>query len=225
MYRVMAGIDVDPLGPGYKHILIQPQPGGGFTSVRASHMTMYGKVSSAWTLKNDNFELSVEIPANTRATVRLPGARLANITEAGKALSAGNGITGERQDGDIVVVEIGSGQYRFAFDMSKPAQTKVGKPAADISGKWHFVFNTEGGEREESPTFQQEGDRVTGKWGKADVQGTFKDGQLDLSFPFTSEEAGTSGTLKVKGNLDGDTLKGTWEFDTYSGTFTATRVK
>ena len=35
MYRVMAGIEIDPAAPGYKHILIQPQPGGGFTSASA----------------------------------------------------------------------------------------------------------------------------------------------------------------------------------------------
>ena len=37
MYRVMAGIEIDQAAPGYKHILIQPRPGGGFTRVKASH--------------------------------------------------------------------------------------------------------------------------------------------------------------------------------------------
>ena len=115
MYRVMAGIEIDEAAPGYKHTLIQPQPGGGFMSVKASHQTMYGKISSAWTRKGGSFELAVEIPANTRATVRLPRAQLAKVMEAGRALAAGNGITGVRQDGDFVAVEIGSGQYRFVY--------------------------------------------------------------------------------------------------------------
>ena len=115
MYRVMAGIELDPAAPGYKHILIQPQPGGGFTSVSASHATPYGKVGSAWTLRDARFELSVEVPPNTNATVRLPKAQLANLSESGKPLAEGNGITGRRQDGDVAVVEIGSGQYHFAY--------------------------------------------------------------------------------------------------------------
>lgn len=119
MYRVMAGIEIDQAAPGYKHSLIQPQPGGGFASVKASHKTMYGKVSSAWKLEDGRFELAVEIPANTRATVRLPNAQLANVLESGQALSTGNGITGLRQDGDFAVVEIGSGQYRFACAIGK----------------------------------------------------------------------------------------------------------
>jgi alpha-L-rhamnosidase len=115
MYRVMAGIDTDESAPGYKHILIQPRPGGGFTEVKASHETPYGKVASAWTLKDGAFDLRVEVPANTRATVHLPKAQLASVTEGGQPLVGGNGITGPRQDGDAVVVEVGSGAYRFAY--------------------------------------------------------------------------------------------------------------
>jgi alpha-L-rhamnosidase len=115
MYRVMAGIEIDPAAPGYKHILIQPQPGGGFTSVKASHQTMYGKVSSAWTLKDGKFELSVEVPANTKATVRLPKAQLASVTESGQTLANGNGIANVKQDGETVVTNVVSGRYQFSY--------------------------------------------------------------------------------------------------------------
>src|SRR5207245_7341217 len=121
MYRVMAGLQIDESMPGYKHIVFHPQPGGGFTSVKASHETMYGPASSAWTLKDGRFELAVAVPPNTRATVRLPKAQLASVSEGegGQALAKGNGITDSRQDGDSVVVEVGSGQYRFAYAPGK----------------------------------------------------------------------------------------------------------
>ena len=35
MYRVVAGLELDPAEPGYKHVLVQPQPGGGLTSAEA----------------------------------------------------------------------------------------------------------------------------------------------------------------------------------------------
>ena len=119
MYRVLAGIEIDETAPGYKHILIDPRPGGGFTSAKASHQTMYGKVSSAWTLKDGAFELLVEVPANTTATVRLPGAQLGSVTEGGRPLVAGNGITAPKQAGSAVALEVGSGQYRFAYPSTK----------------------------------------------------------------------------------------------------------
>lgn len=117
MYRVMAGIEIDELAPGYKHILLQPQPGGGFSSAKAAHETPYGRVSSAWTVKDGVFELAVEIPANTNATVTLPKAQLTRVMESGKAVAGADGVSGSRQEGTTAVVEIGSGQYRFSYPM------------------------------------------------------------------------------------------------------------
>ena len=119
MYRVMAGIELDGAVPGYKHILIQPRPGGGFTSVKASHETPYGNVASAWTLQEGRFELKVEVPPNTRATVRLPGAQLSGVSESGRPLADGNGVSSRRQDGDAAVVEVGSGSYQFAYAVAR----------------------------------------------------------------------------------------------------------
>jgi alpha-L-rhamnosidase len=115
MYRVMAGLEIDEKAPGYKHVLVQPRPGGGFTSARAAHESLYGKVGSAWKLADGRFELVVDVPPNTTATVRLPRARSADVTESGRALATGNGVVGQKQDGDAVVVEVGAGSYRFAY--------------------------------------------------------------------------------------------------------------
>lgn len=105
--------------------------------------------------------------------------------------------------------------------LAQQAQTQPA--AAEVSGKWHFVFQTEGGPREFDATFQQDGDKVSGKWdNKDDVKGTFSGGKLSLSFPINSDEAGP-GTLKVDGDLANDTLTGTWSFTQYDGTFKATR--
>jgi hypothetical protein len=96
-----------------------------------------------------------------------------------------------------------------------------------LNGKWHFVMNTPGGDREMDAQFTVDADgKVTGKYGKADVAGTWKDGKLDLSFQMTSEESGETAALKLAGKID-DTgaLIGTWEFSAYGGAFKATRPK
>jgi alpha-L-rhamnosidase len=121
LYQVVAGIEVDASAPGYKHTLIQPQPGGGLSSASATLNTMYGSVQSAWKLGEDGFSLEVTIPANTHATVRLPDASLAQVSESGGPLAGVAGVTRVEQDGQVVVVEIGSGQYRFAY----PAENLV----------------------------------------------------------------------------------------------------
>ena len=118
MYRVSAGIEIDEAEPGYKHILIQPQPGGGFTRARASHESLYGTVSSAWEINNGELQLVAQVPANTRATVRLPKAVLGKVNESGKPIAVGNGITAINESGDAVIVEVGSGRYVFAYTMT-----------------------------------------------------------------------------------------------------------
>jgi alpha-L-rhamnosidase len=119
MYRVIAGIEIDVEHPGYKHILIQPRPGGGLTYAKASVHSMYGRVASSWEVKDGKMTMQVEVPANATATVRLPGARMEDVTENGKAAQAGTGISGVRQDEGAVFAEVGSGSYEFVYAYRK----------------------------------------------------------------------------------------------------------
>jgi hypothetical protein len=86
-----------------------------------------------------------------------------------------------------------------------------------ISGKWAMTMETPGGDRNATPTFSLDGDKVSGKWDASEVHGTFKDGQLELEFPLTSTEAGFQAKFKVSAKLEGGTLKGTWSWATYDG--------
>ena len=131
MYRVMAGLDLDPAAPAYKHLIVQPRPGGGFTRVKATHTSLYGKIGAAWSMANGTFELIVDVPPNTTATVRLPRAQGSAVTESGRALAAGNGVSAVRQDGDVTVVDVGSGQSRFTYPMAVPAQTSAYRQNSD----------------------------------------------------------------------------------------------
>jgi hypothetical protein len=95
---------------------------------------------------------------------------------------------------------------------------------ATITGKWHFVLDTQGGDRDMDAEFTVDADgKVTGTFANTPVAGTWKDGKMDLNFELTSEEAGETAPLKLNGKLDDTgTLTGNWEFAEYSGTFKAT---
>ncbi len=96
---------------------------------------------------------------------------------------------------------------------------------AGINGKWHFVLETPGGDREVDADLTVDATgNVTGKWGPADVAGTYKDGKLALEFQFTSEEVGATAAMKIDGKLDDSAaLTGNWAFTEYNGTYKATR--
>jgi len=107
-----------------------------------------------------------------------------------------------------------------------PAQDTPAK-ASGVAGKWHFVLDTEGGDRELDAEFTVDSNgKVTGTFGKSAVAGTYLNGKLDLAFQFTSEEVGMTDQMALVGKLD-DTaaLTGNWQFSTYDGTFKATRPK
>ncbi len=103
------------------------------------------------------------------------------------------------------------------------ASTPAPAPVNGIVGKWHFVYQTDGGDRDLNADFKLDGEQVSGKFDSDEVKGTFKDGNLDLAFPHHSDEAGITATLKMKGTLKGGKLAGTWQFSDYDGALTATR--
>ena len=84
MYAVMGGIDLDPDQPGYKHIIMRPQPGGGLTYAKTGLHSMYGLIRSEWTLENNNFDWRITVPANTTATVYVPAKDVSQVTENGQ---------------------------------------------------------------------------------------------------------------------------------------------
>jgi alpha-L-rhamnosidase len=113
MYRVIAGLDTYEDGPGYKHIRIQPHPGGSLTKAAATLQTYYGTASSSWTITGNELTLEVEIPANTTADIYIPAANADAITEGGKALSTIKAIEVTGKDNQYVIIKAGSGKYRF----------------------------------------------------------------------------------------------------------------
>jgi alpha-L-rhamnosidase len=86
LYSVVAGIELDPVRPGYKHIILRPQPGGGLTQATGKLETLYGELVSQWTL-DDTFDWMVVVPPNTTATVHLPLKEASEITLNWQAVS------------------------------------------------------------------------------------------------------------------------------------------
>ena len=114
MYRTMAGVSA--LEPGYRKILIAPEPGEGITSSDFSHRTPYGSVRSAWQQTEDALELDVTVPGNTTAEVHVPAKRKWEVTEGGRPFNEADGVEFLRMEDGHAVLEVGSGDYQFATD-------------------------------------------------------------------------------------------------------------
>jgi alpha-L-rhamnosidase len=115
MVENIAGIRSE--GPGYKRIVIAPRPGSHLQSAQTMYRSIQGPIETAWEQKDGQFSLRVTIPANTTATVCLPAAPRAEITESGRALDEGKSGRLMRREADQAVLAIGSGTYRFSVQM------------------------------------------------------------------------------------------------------------
>jgi alpha-L-rhamnosidase len=111
MYRVSAGIET--LGPGYKHIIIQPHSSKRLTYSRASFESSYGTIASGWERKDGRIIIKVRIPANTEASIILPAVSPDKVNEGGKALSQNIYLKDIKSTDNKVVIEAGSGEYTF----------------------------------------------------------------------------------------------------------------
>ena len=114
MYAVIGGIDLDPEQPGYKHIIMHPQPGGELTYAKAGLHSMYGLIRSEWTLQNNTFDWQITVPANTTATVYVPAKEVSQVTENGHFVDKEQGITFLRMQYGFAVFAVESGSYSFS---------------------------------------------------------------------------------------------------------------
>ena len=94
MYRVWPASG--STAPGYKHVLIQPNP-GDLEHAEASFKSVRGLIRSAWRRTPQGFELAVEVP-NVTATVVLPVA--GELTESGEDAATTTGVRQLRRRGE-----------------------------------------------------------------------------------------------------------------------------
>jgi len=72
MYQYLTGLRPDPENPGFRHMIIEPQPVSGLEWAKTEYDSPYGKITIAWKNHNGDFKIEVQIPDKTTATVVLP---------------------------------------------------------------------------------------------------------------------------------------------------------
>ena len=77
VYRRAAGIDTDSGGPGFHHLTVRPHFDAALPALHVEYDSAYGTVVSDW--KQSEHRFTVTIPANTTATVELPGRKAETI--------------------------------------------------------------------------------------------------------------------------------------------------
>ena len=83
IWETAAGIASDPAVPGFKHIIMNPQPDKRLGHMTAEYNSAAGLIKSAWRYEGEQWIWEFTIPEGATATVTLPGENESKEYEAG----------------------------------------------------------------------------------------------------------------------------------------------
>ena len=116
-YRSLLGINAG--SPGFKKIIIKPQPVSGLLFAKGSYNSAYGLITSDWRIDKDKFRLNIIIPVNTVAEIWIPIKNAKNISEGGKPIQQVSDVEFLRIEDGYSVFATGSGSYLFEAGLSQ----------------------------------------------------------------------------------------------------------
>ena len=108
-YRELAGLQPDAREPGFKHVILKPNPVTGLSWAKAHHVSPYGRVESGWAVESGTFRLQIEVPVNCRGTVYLPTQFSENVRINGAMLAPKKAEIHEPSGRQVL--RVGSGRY------------------------------------------------------------------------------------------------------------------
>lgn len=117
MYNYSLGIQRGTDIAGFKQFVLKPTPDPDkkMTWAKGYYDSIYGRISSEWKYETGRWTYKTTIPPNTTATLYLPAKGISGITENGKALSGGNGISNISYADGKARMMLSSGTYSFVI--------------------------------------------------------------------------------------------------------------
>jgi hypothetical protein len=119
-YHDLVGLAPDPAAPGFKRVLIAPQPVAGITWAKAAYESPYGRITVSWRREKVAFNLEVSVPPNTTAEVSIPANSASAVREGDQAAMQSPSVRFIRMEGTRAVFTVESGKYRFSSAVSLP---------------------------------------------------------------------------------------------------------
>ena len=116
MMRWLVGIQVPDDSFAGDHVVIRPQTMTTISEAAGQWQCRRGLVGTRWERKGRYLMLTVTIPASVTADVHIPAGAGALISESGRSLTGHPDIQVIKRLKSAVVVNIGSGTYRFVVD-------------------------------------------------------------------------------------------------------------
>jgi alpha-L-rhamnosidase len=112
-YRKLAGMNVDPENPGYRHILFKPMPVGDIQWAKYYNQTPFGRAGIFWEKKGENLMVNITVPVGCNALLYVPLMTDKQVLENGKPVTESKGIQFLKDEPGYRLLKVGSGEYHF----------------------------------------------------------------------------------------------------------------
>ena len=116
MMRWLVGIQVPDDSFAGSRVVVRPQTTTAITAAAGEWQSRRGTVRSSWKRVGQRLHLDVTVPASVTADVYVPAGPGALIFESGRSLTGHPDIKVSKRLSKAVVVNVGSGTYRFIVE-------------------------------------------------------------------------------------------------------------
>ena len=113
MQETLLGVTLQEPGADGTVVAAVAPPVAGLGRAAGSVPTVAGPVVVSWQRRGKGMALSLTVPPNASATVRLPAGTPSGVREGGVPAARAPGVTVVSAAGGAVVLSVGSGAYRF----------------------------------------------------------------------------------------------------------------
>ena len=144
-YHDLAGIQPDPIEPGFKRVIIRPNFLADLDWVYGRYKSVRGEIVSAWRRFGNTISMRVKIPPNTSAVVWVPSHSIDNVTICGVHPKETLGAKLVGKNRGYLIFKIGSGEYHFTTRIGNLSQLGfMPQPGGDLKvnslNKLHRAF-------------------------------------------------------------------------------------
>jgi alpha-L-rhamnosidase len=140
-YKGLCGIRQEKESAAYKRIVIDPSI-VGFTEAKAAYKSPFGIIRSEWNRTDSMLNMDVSIPVNTTARIFIPASDPENVFESGEKLKDVRDIKIAGTENGSLIIEAGSGNYRFSIRGQRPVRKRTGRCPPQLMQKIYEEIRT-----------------------------------------------------------------------------------
>jgi hypothetical protein len=104
-----------PTGAGFKRFVLEPwiDSSAGPKNVTAHYDSLYGRIETNWSLRGKALRLTVTVPPNTDASLRLHDVDPTSLRESGRPINTATGVTLGSMTSRSALLQLIPGTYEF----------------------------------------------------------------------------------------------------------------